>query len=76
MIIPSIDIMDGQAVQLIGGRERALEAGDPLTVAERFAVAGDVAVIACLDGGEESGYWTSDITIVGAARGLLAHLTG
>ena len=45
MIIPSIDIMDGQAVQLVGGRERALEAGDPLLVAERFAVAGDLAVI-------------------------------
>jgi len=45
VIIPSIDIMDGQAVQLIGGRERALEAGDPLAVAERFAVAGDLAVI-------------------------------
>ena len=45
MIIPSIDIMDGQAVQLVGGRERALEAGDPLAVAERFSVAGDLAVI-------------------------------
>jgi phosphoribosyl-ATP pyrophosphohydrolase len=45
VIIPSIDIMDGQAVQLIGGRERALEAGDPLAVAERFAVVGDLAVI-------------------------------
>ena len=45
MIIPSIDIMDGQAVQLVGGREKALEAGDPLAVAERFAVAGDLAVI-------------------------------
>lgn len=37
--------MDGQAVQLIGGRERALEAGDPLLVAERFSLAGDLAVI-------------------------------
>jgi len=45
VIIPSVDIMDGQTVQLIGGRERALEAGDPLVVAERFAVAGDLAVI-------------------------------
>jgi phosphoribosyl-ATP pyrophosphohydrolase len=45
VIIPSIDIMDGQAVQLVGGRERALEAGDPMAVAERFAVAGDLAVI-------------------------------
>jgi len=45
VIIPSIDIMDGQAVQLVGGREKALEAGDPLAVAERYAVAGDLAVI-------------------------------
>ena len=48
MIIPSIDIMDGQAVQLIGGREKALEAGDPLAVAERFAVVGDLASVANL----------------------------
>ena len=45
MIIPSIDISGGQAVQLIGGREKALEAGDPMAVAERFAVAGPLAVI-------------------------------
>jgi phosphoribosyl-ATP pyrophosphohydrolase/phosphoribosyl-AMP cyclohydrolase len=45
MIIPSIDLMDGQAVQLVGGRERALEAGDPLAIAERFAVVGELAVI-------------------------------
>jgi phosphoribosyl-ATP pyrophosphohydrolase len=45
VIVPSIDIMNRQAVQLVGGRELALEAGDPLAVAERFAVAGDLAVI-------------------------------
>ncbi len=45
MIVPSIDLMDGQAVQLVGGRARALEAGDPLAIAERFAVAGELAVI-------------------------------
>jgi len=45
MIVPSIDIMDGRAVQLVGGREKALDAGDPLAVAERFAVAGELAVI-------------------------------
>jgi len=45
MIVPSIDIMDGQAVQLIGGKERALEAGDPRPLAERFGRVGEVAVI-------------------------------
>ena len=45
MIIPSIDISGGQAVQLIGGKEKALEAGDPLAIAERFSVAGPIAVI-------------------------------
>ncbi|MHC4561406.1 MAG: phosphoribosyl-ATP diphosphatase [Planctomycetota bacterium] len=45
MIIPSIDISDGHAVQLIGGCEKALDAGDPMAVAERFAVAGPMAVI-------------------------------
>ncbi len=45
MIIPSIDISGGHAVQLIGGWDKALDAGDPLAVAERFAVAGPMAVI-------------------------------
>jgi phosphoribosyl-ATP pyrophosphohydrolase len=45
MIVPSIDLMGGQAVQLVGGREKVLEAGDPLAVAERFAVVGELAVI-------------------------------
>ena len=45
MIIPSIDVMDGQTVQLVGGREKALDAGDPRPIAERFGLAGEVAVI-------------------------------
>ena len=45
MIIPSIDLMDGHAVQLVGGREKVLDAGDPRPIAERFARAGEVAVI-------------------------------
>ena len=45
MIIPSIDLMGGQAVQLIGGEAMAIEAGDPMPIAERFAVAGPLAVI-------------------------------
>ncbi len=45
MIVPSIDLQGGSTVQLIGGRDKALDAGDPLAVAERFAVAGPLAVI-------------------------------
>ena len=45
MIIPSIDIMSGQAVQLVGGETHALDAGDPLVIAERFARVGPIAVI-------------------------------
>lgn len=45
MIIPSIDIMDGQAVQLIGGEKKALEAGDTIPLAKKFRLAGEIAVI-------------------------------
>jgi phosphoribosyl-AMP cyclohydrolase / phosphoribosyl-ATP pyrophosphohydrolase len=45
MIIPSIDIMNGRAVQLRHGREFVLDGGDPLTRLEEFAVAGEVAVV-------------------------------
>jgi len=45
VIIPSIDLMDGQTVQLVGGREKALDAGDPKPILEQFRLAGEVAVI-------------------------------
>lgn len=45
MIIPSIDLSAGQAVQLIGGETQALDAGDPIPILERFSIAGEVAVI-------------------------------
>lgn len=45
MIVPSIDLMNGQAVQLIGGREKALDAGDPRPIADRFGIVGETAVI-------------------------------
>ena len=45
MIVPSIDLQSGAAVQLIGGEEKAIDAGDPLPIAERFGVAGELAVI-------------------------------
>ena len=45
MIIPSIDISQGRAVQLRRGRHLALEGGDPLQRLAEFSVAGEVAVI-------------------------------
>jgi len=45
MIIPSIDLMNGRAVQLRRGREFVLDGGDPLERLEQFAVAGEVAVV-------------------------------
>lgn len=45
MIIPSIDLQDGQAVQLIGGAELEISAGDPIPWAERFSPVGEIAVI-------------------------------
>lgn len=45
MIIPSIDIAEGRAVQLRRGRELLLEGGDPFDRLAEFSVAGEVAVI-------------------------------
>ena len=45
MIVPSIDLMQGRAVQLHGGRDLLLDGGDPLARLEEFAVAGEVAVV-------------------------------
>ena len=45
MIVPSIDLMDGQTVQLVGGKTKVLEAGDPRPIAEKFRLAGEIAVI-------------------------------
>lgn len=45
MIIPSIDLQGGAAVQLVGGKDLEIHAGDPRPIARRFAVAGEVAVI-------------------------------
>lgn len=45
MMIPSIDIQAGKTVQLIGGKELAIEAGDPKPLAEKFGRVGEIAVI-------------------------------
>ncbi|HAA53459.1 MAG TPA: phosphoribosyl-ATP diphosphatase [Myxococcales bacterium] len=45
MLIPSIDIQDGQTVQLVGGKEKELDAGRPEDWASKFGLVGEVAVI-------------------------------
>ena len=45
MIIPSIDIANGSTVQLVGGKDHALDAGDPKPIAEKFGLVGEIAVI-------------------------------
>jgi phosphoribosyl-ATP pyrophosphohydrolase/phosphoribosyl-AMP cyclohydrolase len=45
VIIPSIDLMNGNAVQLVGGQRLEIDAGDPRPIMERFRVVGEVAVI-------------------------------
>ncbi|MCC6858579.1 MAG: 1-(5-phosphoribosyl)-5-[(5-phosphoribosylamino)methylideneamino] imidazole-4-carboxamide isomerase [Bryobacterales bacterium] len=45
MIIPCIDLMDGKVVQLVQGREKALEAEGPLEMLERFRAFPQIQVI-------------------------------
>jgi len=45
MIIPCIDLMNGKAVQLVQGREKALEIDDPLEMLGKFAGFPEVQVI-------------------------------
>ncbi|HMR31661.1 MAG TPA: phosphoribosyl-ATP diphosphatase [Geminicoccaceae bacterium] len=45
MIVPSIDLQDGRTVQLIGGERKAIDAGDPLPIARKFRIAGEIAMI-------------------------------
>ena len=45
MIIPCIDLMNGKAVQLVQGRDKALEIDDPLEMLGKFAAFREVQVI-------------------------------
>lgn len=45
MILPSIDLRNGNSVQLVGGREQALDAGDPRPIALHFGRIGEIAVV-------------------------------
>jgi phosphoribosylformimino-5-aminoimidazole carboxamide ribotide isomerase len=63
MIIPCIDLMGGKVVQLVQGRDKALEGGTPDEMLERFAGFPEIQVID-LDAAIGSG----------ANDGLVAHL--
>ena len=45
MIIPCIDLMGGKVVQLVQGREKALEGGTPTEMLERFTAFPQIQVI-------------------------------
>ena len=45
MIIPCIDLMDGKVVQLVQGREKALEADSPMEMLRRFEKFPEIQVI-------------------------------
>lgn len=45
MIIPCIDLMDGKVVQLVQGREKALEGEAPLEMLHKFAAFPEIQVI-------------------------------
>lgn len=45
MIIPCIDLMGGKVVQLVQGREKALEGDSPLAMLEKFAAFPQIQVI-------------------------------
>jgi len=45
MIVPCIDLMDGKVVQLVQGREKALEGDNPEVMAKKFAAFPEIQVI-------------------------------
>jgi phosphoribosylformimino-5-aminoimidazole carboxamide ribotide isomerase len=45
MIIPCIDLMGGKVVQLVQGKDKALELPDPLAVLEKFSAYPEIQVI-------------------------------
>lgn len=68
MIIPCIDLMGGKVVQLVQGREKALEGDAPLVMLEKFAAFPQIQVID-LDAAMETGA-NDDIVELLASRAV------
>ncbi len=69
MIIPCIDLMDGKVVQLVQGREKALEGDSPEEMLRKFAAFPEIQVID-LDAAIGSG---SNESMVAWLAGKAAH---
>jgi phosphoribosylformimino-5-aminoimidazole carboxamide ribotide isomerase len=77
VIIPCIDLMGGKVVQLVQGREKALEGGSPLEMLDRFAAFPQIQVIdldAAMDKG--SGAGNNDVLVELVARRAIARVGG
>ena len=75
MIIPSIDLQSGKAVQLIGGKEFAIDGGDPQNWANEFGLASEIAVID-LDAAMGTGTGSNRDTIVSLLKGRRCRVGG
>ena len=77
MIIPCIDLMDGKVVQLIQGREKALEGGSPLEMLEKFRAFPQIQVID-LDAalGKNQGAGSNDALVELVASRSIARVGG
>ena len=67
MIIPCIDLMGGKVVQLVQGREKALEGASPVEMLRKFAAFPEIQVID-LDAAIGSGSNDDLVRLAGIAR--------
>ena len=73
MIIPCIDLMDGKIVQLVQGRDKALEGGAPREMLDRFAGFSEIQVI---DLDAAMGRGSNDAIVEFLARRAAARVGG
>ncbi len=73
MIIPCIDLMDGKVVQLVQGREKALEGGTVEEMLRKFAAFAQIQVI---DLDAAMGRGSNDELVRQAAAGAMARVGG